>query len=92
MPISLSRPLVKVQSLPEAAAVAAGTVVAVGIVAAEPTEEAPRQRANAAVKMEMLQEMVDEKAATRRMEERRKKWRQHNAATTIKARWTTRHR
>lgn len=35
-------------------------------------------------KVDMLQDMIDERVAAKREQERREKWRQYNAATTIK--------
>lgn len=41
---------------------------------------------NAAAKMDMLQDMIEERVAVRRMKERKEKWGQYNAATVIKVR------
>lgn len=49
---------------------------------AQPTEAV--RHVNAVVKVDMLQEMIEERVAVRRMEERRENWRQYNAATFIK--------
>lgn len=35
-------------------------------------------------KVDMLQEMIEERVAVRREKDRRERWKQYNAATTIK--------
>ncbi|CAM9343675.1 unnamed protein product, partial [Hapterophycus canaliculatus] len=41
----------------------------------------------ASLKVELLQEMIQERVAVRREQERRERWRKYNAATTIKNWW-----
>ncbi|CAM9509000.1 unnamed protein product, partial [Scytosiphon promiscuus] len=41
----------------------------------------------ASLKVDMLQDMIEESVAARREKERREKWRQYNAANTIKSWW-----
>ncbi|CAM9309272.1 unnamed protein product [Ectocarpus fasciculatus] len=52
------------------------------------TEQTDRTRhMMASMKVDMLQDMIEERAAARREQERREKWRQYNAATAIKNWW-----